>query len=47
MAAPVVGKMMADILPYLGYEPEYTCLLYTSQKNLKNRLQFPGELNII
>ena len=24
MAAPVVGKMMADILPYLGYEPEYT-----------------------
>ena len=23
MAAPVVGKMMADILPYLGYEPEY------------------------
>lgn len=24
MAAPVVGKMMADILPYLDYEPEYT-----------------------
>ena len=24
MAAPRVGKMMADILPYLGYEPEYT-----------------------
>ena len=24
MAAPVVGKMMADILPYLGYEPKYT-----------------------
>lgn len=24
MAAPVAGKMMADILPYLGYEPEYT-----------------------
>ena len=24
MAAPVVGKMMADILPYLGYEPEYS-----------------------
>ncbi len=24
MAAPVVGKMMADILPYLGHEPEYT-----------------------
>lgn len=24
MAAPVVGKMMADILPYLGVEPEYT-----------------------
>lgn len=24
MAAPVVGKMMADILPYLGLEPEYS-----------------------
>ncbi len=24
MAAPVVGKMLADILPYLGYEPEYS-----------------------
>ena len=24
MAAPVVGKMMADILPYLGVEPEYS-----------------------
>lgn len=24
MAAPVVGKMMADILPYLGVEPQYT-----------------------
>ena len=24
MAAPVVGKMLADILPYLGYEPQYT-----------------------
>ncbi len=24
MAAPTVGKMMADILPYLGVEPEYT-----------------------
>ena len=24
MAAPVVGKMMADILHYLDYEPEYT-----------------------
>ncbi len=24
MAAPVVGKMMADILPYLGIEPEYS-----------------------
>lgn len=24
MAAPVVGNMMADILPYLSYEPEYT-----------------------
>ena len=23
MAAPVVGRMMADILPYLGVEPEY------------------------
>ena len=24
MAAPVVGKMMADILPYLGVEPSYS-----------------------
>jgi stage V sporulation protein D (sporulation-specific penicillin-binding protein) len=24
MAAPTVGKMFADILPYMGYEPEYT-----------------------
>ena len=24
MAAPVVGKMMSDILPYLGVEPEYS-----------------------
>lgn len=24
MAAPTVGKMMADILPYMGVEPEYT-----------------------
>lgn len=24
MAAPVVGKMMADILPALGVEPQYT-----------------------
>ena len=24
MAAPVVGKMLADILPYLGVEPEYS-----------------------
>ena len=24
MAAPTVGKMFADILPYLGYMPEYT-----------------------
>ncbi len=24
MAAPVVGKMLSDILPYLGYEPEYS-----------------------
>ncbi len=24
MAAPVVGKMFADILPYLGVEPQYT-----------------------
>ena len=24
MAAPTVGKMMADILPYMGIEPEYT-----------------------
>lgn len=24
MAAPVVGKMMSDILPYLGLEPEYS-----------------------
>ena len=24
MAAPVVGKIMADVLPYLGYEPEYS-----------------------
>ena len=24
MAAPVVGKMMADILPYLGVEPRYS-----------------------
>ena len=24
MAAPVVGKMMADILPYLGVEPQYS-----------------------
>ena len=24
MAAPTVGKMMADILPYLGVEPSYT-----------------------
>ena len=24
MAAPVVGKMLADILPYMGIEPEYS-----------------------
>ena len=24
MAAPTVGKMMADILPYLGVEPSYS-----------------------
>lgn len=24
MAAPTVGKMMSDILPYMGYEPSYT-----------------------
>jgi len=24
MAAPTVGKMFEDILPYLGYEPQYT-----------------------
>jgi len=24
MAAPTVGKMFADILPYLGFAPEYT-----------------------
>lgn len=24
MAAPTVGKMLTDILPYLGYEPNYT-----------------------
>ena len=24
MAAPVVGEMMADILPYLGFEPDYS-----------------------
>ena len=24
MAAPVVGRMLSDILPYLGYEPEYS-----------------------
>lgn len=24
MGAPTVGKMMADILPYMGYEPDYS-----------------------
>lgn len=24
IAAPVVGNILADILPYLGFEPNYT-----------------------